>query len=247
MKRSDLRAEHFKSLYLRTKDRVNELEERVKLLSQENRAFKEELRESRTHMAKLKKSLDSLRSELLKKEVELSQKEGIISLINRDMKLFNQEFEKTISDIKIKLKDIDLKKVKEEKRGILEHKLSDNKEFLFPINIDANFLYSSSTDILKYYLYTIGVKEALTFELKEFNIDRRVDLINVGHRFSSYLIEEAMVMGYEVEGVIEVKQADIFERAKLLAWVTDRDFTAKMFEEFAKKDLQNKIYNHEIV
>lgn len=246
MKRSDLRAEHFKSLYLQTKDRVDELEDRVKTLDYENGVIKEELKESRIYISELKGSLDSLNRELLRKEVELSEKESVLTLINKDIEIFNEEFEKTIADIKIKLKNIDFKKGQEEKRGILEHKLSDSKELLFGINIDGNFLYSSSADVLKYYLYTIGVDEALFFSLKGFDIGKKVDLVNMGYKFSSYLMEEARVMGYDIEGIIEVKQADIFEDAKLIAWVSDRGFTLKMFEEFEKKEKQDKIYSYEI-
>lgn len=233
MKFDNLRADHFKELYLSSQEKKRELEEKTKTLTEENGILRTELEFSIKKIFELKKAIDTLEAELQQKNTLLNEQSVIIKDVTQEIASFNKEFDKTLIQIEKKLKSI--KTDTAPASTIQEHTISQNKEFIFNVNIDANFVNSSSPEVLKYYLFTIGASEIVELELQGFRIEKKVDLIDIGYRFSDYLAKESKEMGYDIEGVVEIKPADIFHNAKLVLWTNNKEFAVKIFEEFQEE------------
>lgn len=233
MKFDNLRADHFKELYLTSQDKNRELGEKTKALTEENGILRTELEYSIKKIFELKKSVDTLETELQQKNTLLNEQSIIIKDVTKEIASFNKEFDKTLIQIEKKLKSI--KTDTTSTSTTQEHTIPQNKEFIFSVNIDANFVKSSSPEVLKYYLFTIGASEIVELELKGFRIEKKVDLVDIGYRFSDYLAKESKEMGYDIEGVVEIKPADIFHEAKLILWTNNKEFAIKIFEEFQEE------------
>lgn len=233
MKFDNLRADHFKELYLTSQAKNKELGEQRETLAEENGILRSELEQSIKKIFELRKAINTLEGELQQKNALLNEQSTIIKDVAKEIASFNKEFDKTLMQIEKKLKSI---KTDTAIQGVAEEQsISSNKELVFGINIDANFIHSSSPDVLKYYLFTIGASDIVELELNEFKIEKKVDLVDIGYQFSDYLMKESQEMGYDIEGIVQVKPADIFHKAKLILWTNNKEFAIRIYEEFKEE------------
>lgn len=239
MRVHNTRAEHYKQQFMLLNEENKTLKEENSTLKEDISALKVEFQYSITKINELTSRVSTLENELGIKDSIIKEKESAILEVNDEIERFNSEFDKLIYRIEERLQSGDIKKDYTKEKT--QREITSDKDLLFGLNIDTNFVISSSSEVLKYYLYTIDASSFTEFDLSGYIISQKKDLIEIGEGLQSFIIKEAKLMGYDIEGLLEIRPADIFDTPKALFYVNDKKFVQNLLSEFRLKSQNQKV------
>ncbi|MFW6307209.1 MAG: hypothetical protein ACOC08_01050, partial [Campylobacterales bacterium] len=183
MRVHNTRAEHYKQQFMLVNKENKTLKEQNSALREDISALKVEFEYSLKKINELTRRVSVLESELGIKDSIIKEKESAILEVNEEIEKFNSEFDKLIYRIEERLQSGDIKKDYTTQRT--QREITSDKELLFGLNIDTNFVISSSSEVLKYYLYTIDASSFMEFDLSGYKISQKKDLIGIGENLQS--------------------------------------------------------------
>jgi chromosome segregation ATPase len=233
------RAEHYKQQFMLANEENRSLKEQNNALREDISALRVEFEYSLKKIEELTRRVTTLEDELGMKDSIIKEKESAILEVNEEIEKFNSEFDKLIYRIEGKLKDGELRSDNHTHKA--KREITSDKELLFGINIDTNFVISSSSEVLKYYLYTIDASKFMEYDLSEHKISKKRDLVAIGEDLQNFITKEAKLMGYDIEGLLEVRPADIFDTPKALFYVNDKKFVENLLSEFRLKSQSRRV------
>ncbi|MDE6885840.1 MAG: hypothetical protein K2P17_02180 [Helicobacteraceae bacterium] len=196
---------------------TNDLREVNKSLNRENIELKEQISNKDSYIKDLEDSILSLKG-LLQTEREMEQKlKNDVEVLSARLDEFLALFAEYINDDRE-----------------LEIELNGDKNLMFGVNIDSNFIANSTLKAIKNYLNILKCTNIQTFVINDFNTQKKSDIILIGEVFADYVRLSNMNLNVNIYGLVEISMPDIInQNAISIKFYGNRDVTQE-FNSFRK-------------
>lgn len=221
---------------------AEELDRKNTILQNENTLLKSEVKRLDIELQygiksvkALKETIRSLQDELEQKNSELRLKDEMLKDINSDIERFGSEVDMLMEFFEV----AGQKEKKPESEVVVEllnsRAFGENRDLMFSVNIEDDFLKESSVETIKYYLCSIDSLGHKSFKLENVKLKDRFELMLVARAFAAYIIKVNEDAIEQTKGIIEMRPADIFRNPTIEYWGNSTENIEALFLSFVEK------------
>jgi len=197
---------------------IEKLKESNEKLTKESGEIKSENTQLRTEVQHTIKKMDVMRKEMERLQQLVYQKDEIIKerdvtieQINQDIERFSGQIDELIGALVGIAQQDGAVMPQSSSEFFSEVVLSNDKELLFGINIEQEFLRQNSQNTILYYLYACDCRIKEEFEVRNLHIRSKNDLALVGEAFADFVRVASLSGSVVLQGVIEIAPATILD------------------------------------
>lgn len=227
-------------LFSHPDEELHYLQKEVERLRHENRELNGELyrisadaqqnHHTIQHLRSLVKQLEEERHSLLGK---LEEKEDVLNGINADIEHFHRELNILLSHFQANQAQTFQKSTDAAADFLDDACFGENRDMMFGVNIEEQFILESSLETLKYFLYAVNAYEYAEFELPNLRLRDRSEMHIIGQALSKYMQSQSRLLGFELQGIVEFAPPALFDPQKVRFRGTSSESALRLFSQFS--------------
>lgn len=218
-------------------DKNRELAKQGEAQAKQIEQLESALQDAKRRLTDGEQIIQKLEKEIVHKDTLLAEKNDIIRQISEQVAQYGAEMDRLMSAVS----DIFAKNHARPEPAVHRQEMAPawdgepigtDKDLLFGVNLEDDFVRHSDSDVIRYYLYATESTQYYSFELEGLELKTRPEHRMVGKSLASFLSQRAKHYGYEIQGVLEMCLAEENQFPSVRYWGNHIDWVHELMLEF---------------